>query len=259
MPECWFIAQLFPKCFQLLSSSSSSFGSEELQRCDSPSASYHLSRRLGGFLWDPTWLHLLHSGSREETKVSCDQCVLLWEDAHEHKSTHCVSLECFNGSVLPQFTDVDAHVCTTGGERVVTLPVHVKCRSCGRMERGILDRNKKNKHLFILLGVSFVYLSGKETVVWLLLYGHPIWLLSVRRHVHLVWLQQNITSRDNNKLFFKLFLAGADLQVYLVYACAQDKIAFFVPLKGKDGTFVLAESTGQVTCGAQQQNNMCQL
>lgn len=146
MPECWFIAQLFPKCFQLLSSSSSSsFGSKELQRCDSPSASYHLSRRLGGFLWDPTWLHLLHSGSREETKVSCDQCVLLWEDAHEHKSTHCVSLECFNGSVLPQFTDVDAHVCTTGGERVVTLPVHVKCRSCGRMERGILDRNKKKK------------------------------------------------------------------------------------------------------------------
>lgn len=102
----------------------------------------------------------------------CERCVLLWEDAHEHKSTHCVSLECFNGSVLPQFTDVDAHVCTTGGERVVTLPVHVKCRSCGRMERGILDRNKK--FFFVLLCVSSVYLSGKETVVWLLLYGHPI-------------------------------------------------------------------------------------
>lgn len=83
-----------------------------------------------------------------------------------------MSLECFNGSVLPQFTDVDAHVCTTGGERVVTLPVHVKCRSCGRMERGILDRNKK--FFLVLLCVSSVYLSGKETVVWLLLYGHPI-------------------------------------------------------------------------------------
>lgn len=90
-----------------------------------------------------------------------------------------MSLECFNGSVLPQFTDVDAHVCTTGGERVVTLPVHVKCRSCGQMERGILNRNKKKvkKTVFyfsFVESVSSVYLSGKETVVWLLLYGHPI-------------------------------------------------------------------------------------
>ncbi|TNN59531.1 hypothetical protein EYF80_030255 [Liparis tanakae] len=40
--------------------------------------------------------------------------------------------------------------------------------------------------------------------------------------------------------------------VYLVYSCTEDKIAFFIPLKSKDGTFVLAKSTGQVPCGAEQ-------
>lgn len=38
--------------------------------------------------------------------------------------------------------------------------------------------------------------------------------------------------------------------VYLVYSCTEDKVAFFIPLKGKDGTFVLAQCTGQVSCGA---------
>lgn len=50
-----------------------------------------------------------------------------------------------------------------------------------------------------------------------------------------------------------LKMPAADLRVYLVYTCAQDKIAFFVPLKGKDGAFVLAQSAGQVTCGAEHQ------
>ena len=39
--------------------------------------------------------------------------------------------------------------------------------------------------------------------------------------------------------------------VYLVYSCTEDKIAFFIPLEGKDGTFVLAQCAGQVSCGAQ--------
>lgn len=37
--------------------------------------------------------------------------------------------------------------------------------------------------------------------------------------------------------------------MYLVYTCTQNEIAFFIPLKGKDGAFVLTECAGQVTCG----------
>lgn len=40
-----------------------------------------------------------------------------------------------------------------------------------------------------------------------------------------------------------------DAVSYLVYPCTQDKIALFVPLQSKDGTFVLAKRTGQVSCG----------
>lgn len=39
---------------------------------------------------------------------------------------------------------------------------------------------------------------------------------------------------------------------YLVYSCTEDKIAFFIPLKSKDGTFMLAECTRQITYGKKQ-------
>lgn len=42
-----------------------------------------------------------------------------------------VSLEGLDGSVLAQLTNMDAHVCAAGGERVIALPVHVQSRSCG--------------------------------------------------------------------------------------------------------------------------------
>lgn len=35
---------------------------------------------------------------------------------------------------------------------------------------------------------------------------------------------------------------------YLVYTSTEDEVSFLIPLKCKDGTFVLAQSTGQVTC-----------
>lgn len=41
-----------------------------------------------------------------------------------------VSLEGLDGSVLAELTNVDAHVCAAGGERVIALPVHVQSGSC---------------------------------------------------------------------------------------------------------------------------------
>lgn len=48
--------------------------------------------------------------------------------------SHRVSLEGFDRSVLTQFTHMDAHVCATGGKRVVALPVYVKSRCCWEAE-----------------------------------------------------------------------------------------------------------------------------
>ncbi len=47
---------------------------------------------------------------------------------------------------------------------------------------------------------------------------------------------------------------------YLIYSCTEDKIAFFIPLQSKDGTFVLAKCTGQVSCweDTQKGNEICE-
>lgn len=54
-------------------------------------------------------------------------------------------------------------------------------------------------------------------------------------------LEFTVTTRDSRRCS-ELILA------YLVYTCTQDEIALFIPLQGKDGTFVLAECAGQVPC-----------
>lgn len=71
----------------------------------------------------------------------------------------------------------------------------------------------------------------------------PVWA----SHMIVVWRDTNSEVRVHDDcthicLSFELIL------VYLVYACTQDKIALFIPLQGKDGTFVLAKCTGQVSC-----------
>lgn len=71
-----------------------------------------------------------------------------------------------------------------------------------------------------------------------------------------VWQDtRTCTVRANNDQFTKKLhddsyhVVYYDDLVYLVYSCTEDKIAFFIPLKGKDWTFVLAKCTGQVSCG----------
>lgn len=86
----------------------------------------------------------------------------------------------------------------------------------------------------------FLYLNGREIVVWLLLCGHPIWLLSDNTCICTV---------RATLIKIPLEIINVIFLIYLVYACTQNEVAFFIPLKGKDGTFVLAECAGQVTCG----------
>lgn len=41
---------------------------------------------------------------------------------------YCMSLECLYGSVLAQFTHVNAHIRAARGKCVVALPVHIQSR-----------------------------------------------------------------------------------------------------------------------------------
>lgn len=94
------------------------------------------------------------------------------------RSTDCVSLECLDGSVLSQFTDMNTHVCATRGKCVVALPVHIQSWSWGEQEH--------HKHLITHVNWlkapenkdTSLYLNGRGTVVWLLLCERPIWWLS---------------------------------------------------------------------------------
>lgn len=49
---------------------------------------------------------------------------------HTELMSYRMSLEGLDRSVLTQFTHMDAHVCATGGEGVVALPVYVQGRRC---------------------------------------------------------------------------------------------------------------------------------
>lgn len=93
-------------------------------------------------------------------------------------STDCVSLECLDGSVLSQFTDMNTHVCATRGKCVVALPVHIQSWSWGEQEH----REYPVTHVDWLTGPedkdTCLYLSGRGTVAWLLPCEHPIWWLS---------------------------------------------------------------------------------
>ena len=50
-------------------------------------------------------------------------------------ATHSVTLECFDGLVRVEPTDVNTLVGGTGGEAAIALPVHVQCRRWGRKTR----------------------------------------------------------------------------------------------------------------------------
>lgn len=103
---------------------------------------------------------------------------ILHLDEDEKWKTDCVSLECLDGSVLSQLTDMNTHVCATRGEGVVALPVHIQ--SWGWGEQG--------HHKYTLTHVHWLkgpedkdaspYLNGRGTVVWLLPCERPIWWLS---------------------------------------------------------------------------------
>lgn len=95
-----------------------------------------------------------------------------------------------------------------------------------------------------------LYLSGRETAVWLLLYERPKWLLSAGTHKHVQLQNISLIHLLTSYMQHGSSYASCWL-VYLVYSCTEDKIAFFIPLEGKDGTFVLAQCAGQVSCGAQ--------
>lgn len=103
---------------------------------------------------------------------------ILYVDNDQKWNTDCVSLECLDGSVLSQFTDMNAHVCATRGKRVVALPVHIQ--SWGWGEQGhhkytlaYAHRLKDSEEK-----VPAPYLNGRGTVVWLLPCERPIWWLS---------------------------------------------------------------------------------
>ncbi len=73
---------------------------------------------------------------------------------------YCVALECFDWSVLAQFTHVNAHVRAAGGKRVVALPVHIQSRSCRRK----MQITSFMTILLKLADVQPVHLGDKEKV-----------------------------------------------------------------------------------------------
>lgn len=68
------------------------------------------------------------------------------------------------------------------------------------------------------------------------------------------WVTRQILVTFSNGLT-ELILA------YLVYSCTENKIAFFIPLQGKNGTFMLAKGTGKISCREKtqirEQNLLC--
>lgn len=104
---------------------------------------------------------------------------ILHLDEDEKWKTDCVSLECLDGSVLSQFTDMNTHVCATRGKCVVALPVHVQSWSWGEQRHHKYTINTLSHWL---KGPedkdASPYLNGRGTVVWLLPCERPIWWLS---------------------------------------------------------------------------------
>lgn len=144
-------------------------------------------------------------------------------------NAHRVSLECLNRPVLSQLTDVDAHVCAARGKGVIALPVNIQGRSCREdthNQAGELQLDQCGER-------SKANLSGRGTAAWLLLCGHPRWLLSIRvkkKKQHKRW------DEVEQKWFFFLnikhhetHLVWFDLLFYLIYTSTEDKVALFIP------------------------------